>query len=116
MRYRKRLFPLLLLLGVLAAGGLALFARANEAALAGPMEFTFAEEVDSATAAYDLPWQAFASGGSLTASSASYTMQSTIGQPVAGDLQSASYGMCSGFWCNIKEWVWDVFLPLILRP
>jgi hypothetical protein len=116
MRYRKRLYPVLLFLGILAAGGLALFTRTNEAALAGPLEFTYAEDVDSAAAAYALPWQVFASGGSLTASSASFTMQSTIGQPVAGELQSASYDMCSGFWCNIEEWVWDIFLPLILRP
>ncbi|HEX9618394.1 MAG TPA: hypothetical protein VGA03_13360 [Anaerolineales bacterium] len=107
MRHTKRLYPILLLLGILAAGGLALFALTSEPVLAEPL--------DSTAASYAIPWQAFASGGSLTATSASYTMQSTIGQPVAGDLQSAAYKMCSGFWCGIEEWVWDIFLPLALR-
>jgi hypothetical protein len=114
MRQRKRLFSALLLLAILVVGGLALFSRPDQAVLAGPLEFTFSADV-AAPAAYGIPWEAFASGGSLTASSASYTMQSTIGQPAAGSVGSASYDLCSGFWCGIKDWVWDIFLPLAQR-
>jgi hypothetical protein len=114
MRQRKRLFSALLLLAILVVGGLALFSRPEGAVLAGPLEFTFSADV-AAPAAYGIPWEAFASGGSLTASSASYTMQSTIGQPATGSSQSASYEMCSGFWCRIQKVLWSIFLPVVNR-
>jgi hypothetical protein len=115
MRDRKRLYTTLLFIAILVAGGLALFSRPEQSVLAGPLEFTYPADVESDSASYSLPWEAFAGGGSLTASSASYSMQSTFGQAVTGETGSASYDVCSGFWCGIKEWVWDVFLPLALR-
>lgn len=107
MNNRKWMFPLLLLLVFLAAGGLGLFTQVTVNARAEPL--------DPALASYAISWQVFASGGSQTASSTSYIMQSTVGQPVTGSSQSASYQMCSGFWCGVKEWVWKVFLPIVLR-
>lgn len=115
MRKRIRLLTVLLLLGILVVGGLALFSRPDRAVLAGPLDFTYPSDVEASSASYAIPWEVFASGGSMTASSASYAMQSTIGQPVAGLLGSASYDLCSGFWCGVEEWVWQFFLPITLR-
>jgi hypothetical protein len=115
MRDRKRLYTILLLIPILWLVGLALVSRPDRAALAGPLDFTYPAADVTAPTAYTLSWDVFASGGSLNTSSASYTMQSTIGQAVAGQSASASYDLCSGYWCGFKDWIWDIFLPFTVR-
>ena len=47
---------------------------------------------------YKLDWYSVNGGGALDASSASYKMGLSVGQPVAGDAASATYRMGIGFW------------------
>ncbi len=83
---------------------LALLVVAVVAALALPTE-------PAAPAATSLDWQVVASGGT-TMSSASFTMQSTSGQPVAGPASSASYSLLSGYWQSFQAAVREIFLPV----
>ena len=53
------------------------------------------------------------SGGGPGAS-ASFALKGTIGQGVVGSPSSASYGLCSGYWCD-GEVVHSIYLPLVLR-
>lgn len=102
MRNWKRLLTAGLLLAVL------LFGAAVVAALALPGPAAPA-------APPDLSWQVIASGGT-TLSSASYTMLSTTGQPVAGQASSANYSLLSGYWTGFQEFVRTILLPVLLRP
>ncbi len=52
-----------------------------------------------AQGSYDLSWHVIAGGGGPM-QSAGYTLMSTNGQPLAGMMQSSSYNLCSGFWCE----------------
>ena len=47
---------------------------------------------------YKLDWYSINGGGAIDASSASYKMGLSVGQPVAGEASSASYKMGIGFW------------------
>lgn len=74
------------------------------AALALPAEPT-------APVATSLDWQVIGSGGT-TMSSASYTLQSTAGQAVAGPSSSANYSLLSGFWQSFQAAIREIFLPV----
>ena len=58
-------------------------------------------------------WSLFAAGGGRAASS-SYSMRSTIGQPVTASSFGSTYGVCSGVWCKTSN-VCRVYLPLVVR-
>jgi hypothetical protein len=47
---------------------------------------------------YKLDWYSVNGGGAIDASSASYKMGLSVGQPVAGTASSATYQMGIGFW------------------
>jgi hypothetical protein len=66
-----------------------------------------------AAAGYDLSWTILAGGGGR-AQAGIYTLDSTIGQPVAGFSLAGSKELCSGFWCGVENWI-KVFLPSISR-
>jgi hypothetical protein len=53
-------------------------------------------------------------GGGGHAEAAPYTLDGTIGQPVAGTAQNAGHELCSGFWCG-AEMGGRIYLPLMLR-
>jgi hypothetical protein len=91
----KRL-SLLIIVIILLALGPALVARAGS------------------SANYAIPSSLVASGGQ-TASSANYTIASTAGQPAIGRGASASYSLCSGFWCQVQAGLTQLFLPLVKR-
>jgi hypothetical protein len=62
---------------------------------------------------YAIKWDTLAGGvGSLQ--SASYVVNSTIGQPVIGFETSTSYQLGSGYWYGVTE-QYAIYLPLILR-
>ena len=67
-------------------------------------------------AAYTLPWSVIGSGG-MGGTAGSYTIHSTLGQPVAGALDGSSYHLTSGFWTEVIESIEEFFsfLPLIVR-
>lgn len=61
---------------------------------------------------YSLAWYALVGGGGRVAS-ASYAMNSTVGQAAVGLSGGTSYRVLSGYWQNWPDYC--IFLPLILR-
>jgi len=72
--------------------------------------------VRAETRAFVLPWSVIGSGG-MGGSAGSYTIHSTLGQPVAGAVDGGAYHLTSGFWTEIIESIEEFFsfLPLILK-
>jgi hypothetical protein len=62
---------------------------------------------------YSLAPDVIASGGQNT-SSANYSMNSTLGQPMIGSSNSTDYAACNGYWCEIAV-VYKVYLPVALK-
>jgi hypothetical protein len=60
----------------------------------------------------DLSWNVVANGGT-TMSSASYTLLSTSGQPVAGESAGGSYTLISGYWADLRTFISEIFLPAV---
>jgi ABC-type nitrate/sulfonate/bicarbonate transport system permease component len=102
---RVRKFPaaaaLILTLALLLAGAVA---AAADPAPAQPDE----------PAAFSLTWDIVANGGTAM-SSAHYTMLSTAGQAVTGQSNSAAYGVHSGFWYGLTDYINRVFMPMLRR-
>ena len=73
-------------------------------------------DVSAHTHTITLPWSVISSGG-MGGSAGSYTIHSTLGQPVAGTADEGTYHLTSGFWTEIVESLVEFFnfLPLILR-
>lgn len=63
---------------------------------------------------YTINPQAITSGGE-TAAAGPYTIRASAGQSLTGESGSASYTICSGFWCQIRAALHNLFLPLTLR-
>jgi hypothetical protein len=63
---------------------------------------------------YSINPQAITSGGE-TVAAGPYTIQASAGQPLIGESGSASYTICSGFWCQIRAALSKLFLPLVTR-
>lgn len=63
-----------------------------------------------------LPWSVIGSGG-MGGTAGSYTIHSTLGQPVAGGVSGGTYHLTSGFWTEVFESIKEFFnfLPLIVR-
>ena len=62
---------------------------------------------------YDLSWDVIGGGGGHS-EAAPYALDGTIGQAVAGPVSSASYDLCSGYWCGGAAGN-NIYLPLIMR-
>jgi hypothetical protein len=60
---------------------------------------------------YNINWNVV-SGGGNTMSSASYTLKSTVGQPVVGNFSGTNYNIANGFWQNVFNKL-KTFLPII---
>jgi hypothetical protein len=69
--------------------------------------------------AYELSWWTVDGGGSTgTASSLSYNLLGTIGQPDAGVMDGPHYGFVGGFWATVPAGTGDhheIYLPLVVR-
>ena len=65
---------------------------------------------------FTLPWSVIGSGG-MGGTAGSYTIHSTLGQPVAGSGAAGDYSFTSGFWTEVIESIEEFFsfLPLIVR-
>ncbi|MFC1997940.1 hypothetical protein ACFLXI_10130 [Chloroflexota bacterium] len=105
MHNRKRLYIALPVIGVLLVGAAALLAFSVMSAAAEPLP-------DSPN--FSFTWDVVGSGGT-TMSSASYTVLSTTGQPVVGVTLSENHTLQSGYWTGIKEWIYEIFLPLLMK-
>lgn len=66
---------------------------------------------------YAVNWQVLANGGQ-TLSGGSYRMESTIGQPVVGEMSGGGYKLGNGFWYGVDRIVVAIrsLLPFITRP
>jgi hypothetical protein len=62
------------------------------------------------------PWSVISSGG-MGGTAGSYTIHSTLGQPVAGSGAAGDYSFTSGFWTEVFEFIEEFFnyLPLIVK-
>lgn len=105
MQKRKRFYMALVVVGVLLIGAVALLAFSVVSAVAEPLP-------DSPN--FSFTWDVVGSGGT-TMSSASYTVLSTSGQAVVGETSSTGYTLQSGYWTGIKEWIYKIFLPLVMK-
>jgi hypothetical protein len=65
------------------------------------------------SANYTLTPDVIASGGQAAAST-NYSFVATVGQPLIGASNSASYSTCVGFWCEIVG-AYKVYLPIALK-
>jgi hypothetical protein len=63
---------------------------------------------------YQVPWDAYSSGGEQMESS-SYKMTSTAGQEMVGGTSGDTYQIGAGFWTTTGEDPFTVFLPLLFR-
>lgn len=72
-----------------------------------------AGNVAAAVTALNVPRNVIAGGGGGEVAGGNFVLTGTIGQPVTGVVSQGSYGLCSGFWCNLE--FLRTFLPLIGR-
>jgi hypothetical protein len=58
-------------------------------------------------------------GGGGHTENGNYSLDSTIGQAVAGVTGNAPYGLCAGFWCGaeaaVPPEIHPIYLPLVVR-
>jgi len=78
--------------------------------------FIGVEVATAQTRAFTLPWSVIGSGG-MGGSAGGYTINSTLGQPVAGTADGGTTHLTSGFWTEVIESIAEFFnfLPLILK-
>lgn len=62
---------------------------------------------------YTIDWMVPLSGGGGLASSPNYTVDLTTGQTATGLSGSASFQAGWGFWQDVRQTLWELFLPLI---
>jgi hypothetical protein len=64
---------------------------------------------------YEIAWHSTDNGGGIS-SGGSYEVAATIGQfDAATPANSASYGVESGFWAGFIDFIYEVFLPTVLK-
>lgn len=103
-QWKRKGTLLLVLLALLAVlGGVGLLAAPRAAA--GPVT----------TQALDLSWNVVAAGGTAMSSS-SYTMLSTAGQPATGQSNGANSTMLHGFWADLRSFLNELSLPVVISP
>jgi hypothetical protein len=52
-------------------------------------------------------------GGGGHSEAGSFVLDGTVGQAIAGTVNSYPYDLCAGFWCGMGGY--KVYLPLVLR-
>ena len=63
---------------------------------------------------YELFWWTVDGGGG-TSSGGDYEVSGSIGQPDAGEMSGGDYALTGGFWAHFLGWLYELFLPLIMR-
>lgn len=63
---------------------------------------------------YELSWWTVDGGGG-TSTGGDYALSGTIGQPDAGEMSGGDYAVSGGFWSRFVSWLYELFLPLIMR-
>jgi hypothetical protein len=64
---------------------------------------------------YDLSWSTVDGGGYTFSEGGGYTLGGTIGQPDAGEMSGGGHTLQGGFWGSIVQYLYDVYLPRILK-
>lgn len=86
-----------------------------------PVVLLQAQEAEPSVSApsYDLSWWTVDGGGSTQpATSRSYSLVGTIGQPDAGEMASSQYDLAGGFWAIGRaggSHDHQIYLPLVVR-
>ena len=62
---------------------------------------------------YDLSWYALPSGGGNVINGI-YSLDSVIGQPVAGVIGNQTRAICAGFLCGDLIWA-NIYLPVVSK-
>ena len=65
------------------------------------------------TGGYSLDWWTVDGGGGVSGNGR-YILQSTIGQPDAGEMGNGRYALLTGYWDGPSQY--DVYLPVVIRP
>ena len=68
----------------------------------------------SSGGSYELSWWTIDGGGG-TSAGGDYSLSGTIGQPDAGEMSGGDYSVSGGFWGRFVGWLYELFLPLIMR-
>jgi hypothetical protein len=63
---------------------------------------------------YERAWFTIDGGGG-TSTGGDYALSGTIGQPDAGETSGGDYAVSGGFWSRFVGWLYELFLPLIVR-
>jgi hypothetical protein len=63
---------------------------------------------------YVLDWYTIDGGGG-SSNGGDYSLSGTIGQPDAGEMSGGDYAVSGGFWGRFVGWLYELFLPLIMR-
>jgi hypothetical protein len=63
---------------------------------------------------YTLEWYTMDAGGG-TSAGGDYILSGTIGQPDTGGMSAGIYSLSGGFWGRFAGWLYELFLPLIMR-
>jgi len=63
---------------------------------------------------YELSWWTVDGGGG-TSTGGDYAVSGMIGQPDAGEMSGGDYAISGGFWGRFVGWLYELFLPLIMR-
>ena len=92
---KRKSILLVLVVGLLTIGALATVNRSRA----------------QTSASYGLEWYVL-SGGLGEMSSASYRLNSTVGQTMAGEFSGTNYNLYAGYW---QIFLRRVYLPLVLR-
>jgi hypothetical protein len=116
MRKHVTLSRLILLLVVLAAGGLALGSlAAAESALPETAVAPTETLTTSCSGSFCLNWSVVA-GGMAPMASDSFQLRATVGQSVAGLFSGDTYRLHSGYWViTLGEREYYIYIPSILR-
>ena len=64
---------------------------------------------------YDLSWYTVDGGGATFSAGGSYLLDSSIGQPEAGQGGNSPYTLAGGFWSGVSIANYAVYLPLTRR-
>ena len=91
----KKLALLLLVMGLLAAVTVAVYAQAGSG--------------------YNLSWWTVDGGGGQNAGGGGYALSGTIGQPDSGKASGGNYELTDGFWSGAPPLGYKNYLPTIVR-
>ncbi len=76
--------------------------------------FIVVQSVAAQSRAVSLNWVVIGAGG-IGATGGDVSIQSTLGQPVVGVVSEGDVIIQSGFWYGLAEFLYQLFLPLLMR-